>query len=71
MSQLDHYLPQPGLLDPSLNETVPPLMDAVAGAVDVLASSNSSKNVSKKRLSRLGSCVNWVVKVRGWKSVGE
>ena len=69
--QLDYYLPQPGLLDPALNAIVPPLMDAIASAVDTLSNNNTGDTISRVRLARLGCCVNWVVKVRGCKAVGE
>ncbi|CAK9785549.1 ARM repeat-containing protein [Cutaneotrichosporon oleaginosum] len=63
---LDYYLPMPGLLDPALEDIVPPLMDALAAALDNL---QAGKAPNAARLARLGRVVNWVVKVRGWKAV--
>ncbi|ORX34799.1 armadillo-type protein [Kockovaella imperatae] len=67
-SILDYYLPQPGLLDPSLGEIVPPLMNALASAVTILTKEQPG-TLSRKRLGRLGKVVNWIIKVRGWKSI--
>ncbi|KAL7418710.1 hypothetical protein Q5752_006393 [Cryptotrichosporon argae] len=63
---LDHYLPLPGLLDPSLDEIVTPLMAVVADSTDRLA---AGEQLDESRLARVGRLVNWVVKVRGWKAV--
>ncbi|GFZ52002.1 hypothetical protein JCM24511_09773 [Saitozyma sp. JCM 24511] len=63
---LDHYLPLPGLLDPSLDEIVPPLMTALSSSLGRLS---ESQHVSASRLCRLGRVINWVVKVRGWKAI--
>nr|XP_019048752.1 hypothetical protein I302_02526 [Kwoniella bestiolae CBS 10118]OCF27682.1 hypothetical protein I302_02526 [Kwoniella bestiolae CBS 10118] len=69
---LDYYLPLPGLLDPSLDEIVPPLMDLPGKNLNILAqdgAASSSKTINSKRLARLGKLLNWIVKVRGWKAV--
>ncbi|OCF59625.1 cofactor D [Kwoniella mangroviensis CBS 10435] len=69
---LDHYLPLPGLLDPSLDEIVPPLMDLLGANLHILVSKEEDdikKTVNPKRLARLGRLLNWIVKVRGWKAV--
>ncbi|KAL1413221.1 hypothetical protein Q8F55_000974 [Vanrija albida] len=60
---LDYYLPMPGLLDPALDNIVPPLMGALSSAL-------ASGTANPARLARVGRLVNWVVKVRGWKAVG-
>lgn len=56
----------PGLLDPALDDIVPPLMTALAAALDNLLAGSAP---NPARLARLGRVVNWVVKVRGWKAV--
>ncbi|WWC99224.1 hypothetical protein V866_006120 [Kwoniella sp. B9012] len=69
---LDHYLPLPGLLDPSLDEIVPPLMDLLGAKLHILVNNEESdikKTVNPNRLARLGRLLNWIVKVRGWKAV--
>jgi hypothetical protein len=63
-------LPLPGLLDPSLDEIVDPLMGVLSPALTSLADDPSSR-INEGRLHRLGKLINWVVKVRGWKSIGE
>ncbi|BEJ12462.1 hypothetical protein CspHIS471_0209220 [Cutaneotrichosporon sp. HIS471] len=63
---LDYYLPMPGLLDPALDDIVPPLMARLASSLEHLL---ASKPLNPARLARLGRVVNWVVKVRGWKAV--
>ncbi|GMK59904.1 hypothetical protein CspeluHIS016_0901210 [Cutaneotrichosporon spelunceum] len=63
---LDYYLPMPGLLDPALDDIVPPLMAKLASSLSELVANNPS---NPARLARLGRVVNWVVKVRGWKAV--
>lgn len=57
----------PGLLDPALDDIVPPLMEKLNAALERLASDGTAPN--PERLARLGRVVNWVVKVRGWKAV--
>ncbi|WWD08947.1 hypothetical protein V865_007062 [Kwoniella europaea PYCC6329] len=69
---LDHYLPLPGLLDPSLDEIVPPLMDLLGANLRILVNNEENdikKTVNPNRLARLGRLLNWIVKVRGWKAV--
>nr|XP_019014520.1 uncharacterized protein I206_00602 [Kwoniella pini CBS 10737]OCF53301.1 hypothetical protein I206_00602 [Kwoniella pini CBS 10737] len=69
---LDYYLPLPGLLDPSLDEIVPPLMDLLSRILYTLAKNDDSINsvvVNSGRLARLGKLLNWIVKVRGWKAI--
>ncbi|WVQ62666.1 uncharacterized protein L199_000813 [Kwoniella botswanensis] len=69
---LDHYLPLPGLLDPSLDEIVPPLMDLLGANLPTLVNDEENdikKTVNPNRLARLGRLLNWIVKVRGWKAV--
>ena len=65
--QLDFYLPLPGILDPSLNEVVPPLMDLLSSALACLI---KDEPISVSRLHRVGRVINWVIRVRGWKAVG-
>lgn len=57
----------PGLLDPALDDIVPPMMSKLSAALDRLAGDGPAPNAA--RLARLGRIVNWVVKVRGWKAV--
>lgn len=57
----------PGLLDPALDDIVPPLMSALSAALEQLAGEGPAPNAA--RLERLGRVINWVVKVRGWKAV--
>ncbi|WVO16748.1 hypothetical protein L204_104432 [Cryptococcus depauperatus] len=68
---LDYYLPMPGLLDPSLHEIVPPLMNILENALRIMdgKDTNTGTNINSKRIERLGRVINWVVKVRGWKIV--
>ncbi|OXB38247.1 hypothetical protein LQV05_006482 [Cryptococcus neoformans] len=68
---LDYYLPMPGLLDPSLDEIVRPLMQLLEESLHTIVQEDSctSNPVNPKRLERLGRVLNWVVKVRGWKAV--
>ncbi|WRT63818.1 uncharacterized protein IL334_000743 [Kwoniella shivajii] len=69
---LDYYLPLPGLLDPSLDEIVPPLMDQLGQTLHMISEGTDTKrpiSVNSKRLERLGRLLNWIVKVRGWKAV--
>ncbi|WWD22528.1 hypothetical protein CI109_107021 [Kwoniella shandongensis] len=69
---LDYYLPLPGLLDPSLDEIVPPLMEQMENSLHILAEQEEgdrTKQINPGRLERLGRVLNWVVKVRGWKAV--
>jgi hypothetical protein len=66
--QLDYYLPLPGLLDPSLNDIVTPLLEDLSKA---LAKLEQGGHPDLNRFHRLGRAINWVVKVRGWKGVGE
>ncbi|WVQ80901.1 hypothetical protein IAT38_003008 [Cryptococcus sp. DSM 104549] len=69
---LDFYLPLPGLLDPSLDAVVPPLMEVLGKYLHVLVAEEEGSNtsgVNAKRLERVGRVLNWVVKVRGWKAV--
>lgn len=56
----------PGLLDPALDDVVPPLMATLAASLEHLL---AGKPPNLARLARLGRVVNWVVKVRGWKAV--
>lgn len=69
MGQLDYYLPLPGLLDPSLNEILSPLMAVLSTHLTRL--SDDEGNVNPALLARVGRLINWVVKVRGWKAVGK
>ncbi|KAK8845579.1 hypothetical protein IAR55_006295 [Kwoniella newhampshirensis] len=66
---LDYYLPLPGLLDPSLDEIVPPLMEKLEENLHILTEDQRTQQVNAGRLERLGRVLNWVVKVRGWKAV--
>ncbi|KIR54961.1 cofactor D [Cryptococcus gattii Ru294] len=68
---LDYYLPMPGLLDPSLDEIVRPLMQLLEKSLHTIVEEDrhTSNPVNPKRLERLGRVLNWVVKVRGWKAV--
>jgi len=68
--QLDYYMPLPGLLDPSLYDIVNPLMDKLIESLTTLAHDPSAE-ISGPRLRRLGRILNWTVKVRGWKAIGE
>lgn len=63
----------PGLLDPSLDEIVRPLMQLLEESLHTIVQEDSctSNPVNTKRLERLGRVLNWVVKVRGWKAVGK
>lgn len=70
-SQLDTYLPSPGLLDPSLHEIVPPLVDRIIGQLRDLRDGANARTADSPDLLSLGRVVNWVIKVRGWKAVGE
>jgi hypothetical protein len=70
-SQLDYYLPLPGLLDPSLEEMVVPLMDRLREAVVALGDEGAQLHIDSARLNRLGRVIGWIIKVRGWKAVGE
>lgn len=67
-AQLDYYLPLPGLLDPSLDAIIPPLMDKLAQAISIILSEEG--HVDQTRLNRLGEVINWIIKVRGWKTIG-
>lgn len=58
----------PGLLDPSLGDIVPPLMAALGKQLALLT---DGREPDATRFARIGRVINWVVKVRGWKSVGE
>jgi hypothetical protein len=66
--QLDYYLPLPGLLDPSLNDIVTPLLEDLSKALIKL---EQGGHLDSNRFHRLGRSINWVIKVRGWKGVGE
>lgn len=66
--QLDYYLPLSGLLDPSLSDIVTPLLEDLSTA---LAKVEREGQLNSNRFHRLGRAINWVVKVRGWKGVGE
>ncbi|WVR03591.1 hypothetical protein IAU60_000583 [Kwoniella sp. DSM 27419] len=72
-SLLDHYLPLPGLLDPSLHEIVCPLMEVLGRTLSRIV--EDDKNHAHEqitdvgRLARLAKLLNWIVKVRGWKAV--
>ncbi|WVQ93564.1 hypothetical protein IAU59_000639 [Kwoniella sp. CBS 9459] len=69
---LDYYLPLPGLLDPSLDQIVPPLMDLLGKNLQKLSDAQDANTIvqmNPKRLARLGRVLNWIVKVRGWKAV--
>lgn len=66
--QLDYYLPLSGLLDPSLSDIVTPLLEDLSTA---LAKLEREGQLNSNRFHRLGRAINWVVKVRGWKGVGE
>lgn len=55
----------PGLLDPALDDIVPPLMQVLSSALEHTVSGE----VNAARLARVGRMINWVVKVRGWKAV--
>ncbi|WWC58144.1 uncharacterized protein I303_100679 [Kwoniella dejecticola CBS 10117] len=72
-SILDYYLPLPGLLDPSLDEIVPRLIDLLAQNLHLLIEdefqSPIKTPVNPNRLARLGKLLNWLVKVRGWKAI--
>lgn len=68
--QLDYYMPLPGLLDPSLYDIVNPLMEKLIASLTTLAHDPSAE-ISGPRLRRLGRILNWTVKVRGWKAIGE
>lgn len=63
----------PGLLDPSLDEIVRPLMQLLEKSLHTIVEEDrhTSNPVNPKRLERLGRVLNWVVKVRGWKAVGK
>lgn len=63
----------PGLLDPSLDEIVRPLMQLLEKSLHAIVEEDrhTSNPVNPKRLERLGRVLNWVVKVRGWKAVGK
>lgn len=58
----------PGLLDPALGDIVPPLMTVLGKQLALLA---EGREPDAARFARIGRVLNWVVKVRGWKSVGE
>jgi len=45
-------------------------MGVLSPALTSLADDPSSR-INEGRLHRLGKLINWVVKVRGWKSIGE
>ncbi|WVF65933.1 hypothetical protein IAT40_000671 [Kwoniella sp. CBS 6097] len=71
---LDYYLPLPGLLDPSLDQIVPPLMEILGRSLQVLVEAgaqgaSTSAQINRRRLARLGRVLNWIVKVRGWKAI--
>jgi hypothetical protein len=59
----------PGLLDPALDDIVPPLMSLLGTQLASLAE-GTGPQPNPARLARIGRLVNWVVKVRGWKAVG-
>lgn len=63
----------PGLLDPSLDEIVRPLMQLLEKSLHTIVEEDrhTPNPVNPKRLERLGRVLNWVVKVRGWKAVGK
>lgn len=59
----------PGLLDPALDDMVPPLMAVLGTQLARLSGSAAGPVPNAERLARVGRLVNWVVKVRGWKAV--
>ncbi|KAK4685879.1 tubulin-specific chaperone D, partial [Tremellales sp. Uapishka_1] len=71
---LDHYLPLPALLDPSLDLIVPPLLAVLSKHLTRVVEAEQggqAKYVDADRIGRIGQLVNWVVKVRGWKATGK
>ena len=73
-NQLDHYLPLPPLLDPSLHEIIPPLLSVLGLHLEILYNEREERDetyTNVQRLARIGRVVGWVAKVRGRKGIRE